>query len=109
MYKNKCFKWGYFPETKTYNVEDLLKQKENEKIEIIWVGRFIKEKHPEYVVKLAQKLKEKNEGARGIKTIFSTFKDEIDKNIQLGDIEEVIIPEESIDDVKKMIYIKKNN
>ena len=60
MYKNKCFKWGYFPETKTYNVEDLLKQKENEKIEIIWVGRFIKEKHPEYVVKLAQKLKEKN-------------------------------------------------
>lgn len=60
MYKNKCFKWGYFPETKTYNVEDLLKQKENEKIEITWVGRFIKEKHPEYVVKLAQKLKEKN-------------------------------------------------
>lgn len=60
MYKNKCFKWGYFPETRIYNVEDLLKQKENEKIEIIWVGRFIKEKHPEYVVKLAQKLKEKN-------------------------------------------------
>ncbi len=60
MYKNKCFKWDYFPETKIYNVEDLLKQKENEKIEIIWVGRFIKEKHPEYVVKLAQKLKEKN-------------------------------------------------
>lgn len=60
MYKNKCFKWGYFPETKMYNIEDLLKQKENKKIEIIWVGRFIKEKHPEYVVKLAQKLKEKN-------------------------------------------------
>ena len=38
----------------------LIKHKENEKIEIIWVGRFIKEKHPEYVVKLAQKLKEKN-------------------------------------------------
>ncbi len=60
MYKNKCFKWGYFPETKIYNIEELLKQKENKKIEIIWVGRFIKEKHPEYVVKLAQKLKEDN-------------------------------------------------
>lgn len=59
--------------------------------------------------RLAERVKEKNEGARGIKTIFSTFKDEIDKNIQLGDIEEVIIPEESIDDVKKMIYVKKNN
>ena len=59
--------------------------------------------------KLAKRVKEKNEGARGIKTIFSTFKDEIDKNIQLGDIKEVIIPEESIDDVKKMIYVKKNN
>ncbi len=62
-----------------------------------------------FAQKLAKRVKEKNEGARGIKTIFSTFKDEIDKNIQLGDIEEVIIPEESIDDVKKMIYIKKNN
>ena len=60
MYKNKCFKWGYFPETKIYNIEELLKQKENKKIEIIWVGRFIKEKHPECVVKLAQKLKEDN-------------------------------------------------
>ena len=59
--------------------------------------------------KLAKRVKEKNEGARGIKTIFSTFKDKIDKNIQLGDIKEVIIPEESIDDVKKMIYVKKNN
>lgn len=57
MYINKCFKWGYFPETKNYEINDLLKKKGNKKINIIWVGRFIKEKHPEIAIKLARKLK----------------------------------------------------
>lgn len=59
MYVNKCFKWGYFPETKIYNEKELLDKKQSDNIKIIWVGRFIKEKHPEEVVKLARKL-EKN-------------------------------------------------
>lgn len=58
MYIDKCFKWGYFPETKIYNEKELLLKKQNDKIKIIWVGRFIKEKHPELVIKLAKKLKE---------------------------------------------------
>ena len=58
MYINKCFKWGYFPETKIYEIKDLLKRKENKKINIIWVGRFIKEKHPEIAIKLVRKLKQ---------------------------------------------------
>lgn len=58
MYIDKCFKWGYFPETKIYDEKELIAKKDNEEVKIIWVGRFIKEKHPEDVIKLARKLKE---------------------------------------------------
>lgn len=57
MYIDKCFKWGYFPETEKYDEKELIAKKENKKINIIWVGRFIKEKHPEEVIKLAKELK----------------------------------------------------
>ncbi len=57
MYIDKCFKWGYFPETKVYDEKELLAKKENDIIKIIWVGRFINWKHPEEVIKLARKLK----------------------------------------------------
>lgn len=61
LYKNKIYKWGYFLETNKYDIEELLEQKEkNEKIELIWVARFIKWKHPEIVIKLAKRLKKQN-------------------------------------------------
>ena len=55
MYIDKCFKWGYFPGHKEYNIDTLMKEKD--KRTVIWVGRFVKEKHPEYVIKLAKILK----------------------------------------------------
>ncbi len=55
-YKNKCYKWGYFPETKHYNVKELIASKRKEKITILWCARFIKLKHPEYMIWLAKKL-----------------------------------------------------
>lgn len=60
-YKNKCYKWGYFPETKYYDINELIEKKEeNSKIEILWVARFIDWKHPEIPVQLAKQLKEKH-------------------------------------------------
>ena len=56
----KCFKWGYFPIAKKYEIEDLLKAKKSEKRKILWVGRMLKWKHPELIIKLADKLR--NEG-----------------------------------------------
>lgn len=59
--KSKCFKWGYFPEIKTFdNVEYLLSQKEKLKcrdVSILWVARLIELKHPEHAILLAHKLK----------------------------------------------------
>ena len=57
MYINKAYKWGYFLETKTYDEKELLKQKEADVPVILWVGRLIKVKHPEYVIKLANYLR----------------------------------------------------
>lgn len=58
LYKNKIYKWGYFLETNKYDIDELIEKKEkNKKIEIIWVARFIKWKHPEIVIKLAKNLK----------------------------------------------------
>lgn len=59
LYRNKIYKWGYFLETNQYNIDKLIAQKEeNEKIEMIWVARFIKWKHPEVILKLAKRLKQ---------------------------------------------------
>ncbi|MBQ9737109.1 MAG: glycosyltransferase family 4 protein [Clostridia bacterium] len=52
----KCYKWGYFPETED---EFSLKQKKDE-TEILWAGRMLDWKHPEAGLYLAKKLKRDN-------------------------------------------------
>ena len=61
-YPNKKFKWGYFPATKEYDIDALLADKkkrraESGKVSLLWAGRFIDWKHPEYAVYLAERLK----------------------------------------------------
>lgn len=57
LFKDKAFKWGYFPECRRYeNIDELLSQKtENE---ILWCGRFLDWKHPDNVLELAKRLKD---------------------------------------------------
>lgn len=52
---SKSYKWGYFPETKTYDTKRLFAEKKKNKI--IWCGRLIEYKHPETAVAVAEKLK----------------------------------------------------
>ena len=59
-YKNRYFKWGYFPKFVDYDIEELLNKKPIEKITILWCGRFIDWKHPEIPIYLAQRLKNDN-------------------------------------------------
>jgi glycosyltransferase involved in cell wall biosynthesis len=56
MYKNRMYKWGYFPETKEYDIDKLLSQKK--KNTLMWCGRFIDWKHPDDAIELARRLKE---------------------------------------------------
>lgn len=59
-YNNKCYKFGYFPEHKVYDIDELMKKKEElagGKPTILWMGRMLKLKHPELVVKALSQLK----------------------------------------------------
>lgn len=58
-FKGKCYKWGYFPHVKKYDIDALMKKKEKHlPLQLLWVARMIDWKHPEYPVKLAKKLKD---------------------------------------------------
>ncbi len=59
-YPEKMFKWGYFTELKTYEIERLLAEKpgaDGDMVEILFAGRFLPLKHPEYALLLARALK----------------------------------------------------
>lgn len=51
---NKSYKWGYFPETKHYDIEALENKKNRKKI--LWCGRFIDWKHPDDAIVIAEYL-----------------------------------------------------
>ena len=65
-YPDKMFKWGYFTEVKEYDLEQLFAQKVNSRmrgrecISILWAGRFMPLKHPEYAIETAKILKQLN-------------------------------------------------
>ena len=71
-YPNKMLSWGYFPETKNYDVDKLLAEKGfklecatdgDTRIEVIprilWAARFLDWKHPELPLETAKWLKDK--------------------------------------------------
>ncbi len=58
-WKGKAYKWGYFPELKEYDINDLLSKKaaSDEPVNILWAARFLELKHPEKAVQVAKYLK----------------------------------------------------
>lgn len=56
-YKNKRFCWGYFPDLRVYDDIDSLINKKKTNL-ILWVGRLVYWKHPEYCVRLAEMLRQ---------------------------------------------------
>ncbi|MCR5250246.1 MAG: glycosyltransferase family 4 protein [Lachnospiraceae bacterium] len=57
-YPKKKFVWGYFPEVKHYDLDELMakKSREGEPVRILWAGRMIDWKHPEYALEAAHRL-----------------------------------------------------
>lgn len=61
-YPKKMFCWGYFPETKHYDVDRLLEQKgygADRVPYLLWAARMIDWKHPELALETAKYLKER--------------------------------------------------
>ena len=58
-YPNKLFKWGYFTPLRTYSDEQFYNMKPQDSVlHIVWAGRFIPLKHPEYAVRVARTLRD---------------------------------------------------
>ena len=58
-FKNRGYKWGYFPVTNVYDdINKLIEEKESKCISLLSVCRMIDWKHPEIPVMVAKKLKE---------------------------------------------------
>lgn len=56
-YPDKLFKWGYFTKLRTYGDGAFAAMKPKEgPLQIVWAGRFIPLKHPEYAVRLGAAL-----------------------------------------------------
>lgn len=59
-YPGKMFCWGYFPETRHYNPDELMESKRAKAVPtILWVARLIELKHPELAIETAEYLKNK--------------------------------------------------
>lgn len=67
-YPNKCYKFGYFPEHKEYDIKKLMDRKciaadretgDPQMPTILWAGRMLKLKHPDLLVKAAAILRDK--------------------------------------------------
>ena len=57
FFKERCYKWGYFPEAYEYDdVEALISSKK--KRSLLWVGRFLDWKHPEFPILAIRQLVE---------------------------------------------------
>lgn len=85
---NKTFKWGYFPETKKYDIDNLLSKKEEKSI--LWVARLIDWKHPELALKIAKMLK--NDGYDFTLNIIGTgdMEEEISASIEKLGLQEYV-------------------
>lgn len=63
MYKNKCFKWGYFTNVSRSgcptNVEASTDVSTSEITPLMWCSRFLMLKHPELPILMAERLKQK--------------------------------------------------
>lgn len=57
-YREKCYRFAYFNQIQSVDIEKLFLNKQSNKLTIIWCARFIDWKHPEMPVMLAKKLVE---------------------------------------------------
>ncbi len=59
-YPGKMFRWGYFTSLRTYDSDKVETMKiQDGRLHIVWAGRLIPLKHPEYVVRLAEALRDR--------------------------------------------------
>ena len=56
LFRGKCWRWGYFPPVRSYDLPKLMAEKDPKRI--LWCGRLVGLKHPEAALAAAKRLKE---------------------------------------------------
>lgn len=54
-FRGKCYRWGYFPETKHYDLSTLMARKKENRV--LWCGRFVDWKHPHDALEAVARLR----------------------------------------------------
>lgn len=79
-FRGKCYKWGYFPETRHYDIDGLLSKKDSSRV--LWCGRLIDWKHPEEAIKVAESLRAEGLGFKLDMIGAGPLKDELQRAIE---------------------------
>lgn len=58
--RERCYKFGYFPKTEECDLEELLRKKENKKLQLLFVGRLVKLKRVNDVLSCCRYLQKAN-------------------------------------------------
>ncbi len=87
-YPKKRLKWGYFPDVSCKISKDKLT--DSDRIRILWAGRLISLKHPEYAIEVAKTLKD--EGINFCLDIIGDgpMKKELEERVRALDLEELV-------------------
>lgn len=90
-YPDKMYRWGYFPETVCYTKEQWESLKpEDGKVHLVWAGRFIPLKHPEFMIRLAGVLKEQGKSFHIHMVGSGEMEEELKQQAKAGKIEDTI-------------------
>lgn len=90
-YPGKMYRWGYFPETVSYTKEQWESLKpEDGKVHLVWAGRFIPLKHPEFMIRLAGVLKEQGKSFHIHMIGSGEMEEELKQQAKAGKIEDTI-------------------
>ena len=108
-FKERAYKWGYFPEVKNHNMEALMHQKNSKTITILWTARFLHWKHPEAAIALAKKLK--GNGYSFVIQIIGkgSLEDELHKLVYENNLQDCVIMLGAMPQQKVREYMEKTN
>ena len=104
MYRKRSYKWGYFPEVKKYDIDQLISRKKTNSI--LWCGRFIDWKHPDDAIQVAKKLRDDGYDIRLNMIGTGVIENDLKNLINKYDLEDTVFLLGSMSPEKVRIYME---
>lgn len=109
-YPGKMLRFGYFPEALRYPLESLFEKKNSDRTELVWAGRMIPLKHPEFAVRAATFLKKKGYRFRLHMVGGGAMEAELKEDVRKAGLEEDVkfygfLPPQQVRDVMERCHV----